>query len=73
MAELEDSKVVLDVQLVSDRAREQFADILGEVDGKKDIVIQQELMSLLEHVTPMTFLRKYVTDDSAAALQQSGI
>ncbi len=48
-----------DLQLLSDRAREQFADMLGEVDGPKDIVIQSELMSLLEHVTPMKFLRRY--------------
>ena len=48
----------LDLQLISDDARVQFADILGSVPGKKDIVIQQELMSLLDHVTPITFLRK---------------
>ena len=48
----------LDLQLISDDARSQFADILGSVDGKKDIVIQQELMSLLDHVTPLAFLKK---------------
>ena len=48
----------LDLQFVSDDARSQFADILGRVEGKKDVVIQQELMSLLDHVTPMGFLRK---------------
>lgn len=48
----------LDLQLLSDDARSQFADILGRVDGQKDIVIQQELMSLLDHVTPIGFLKK---------------
>lgn len=48
----------LDLQLISDDARSQFADILGRVDGKKDIVIQQELMSLLDHVTPIGILKK---------------
>lgn len=48
----------LDLQLVSDEARSQFADILSRVEGKKDIVIQQELMSLLDHVTPIAFLKK---------------
>ena len=47
-----------DVKNVSDQARIQFADMLSAVDGKKDIVIQPELMSLLENVTPMKFLRK---------------
>lgn len=48
----------LDLQLVSDDARAQFADILGRVEGTKDVVIQQELMSLLDHVTPIGFLKK---------------
>lgn len=48
----------LDLQLVSDDARSQFADILERVEGKKDIVIQPELMSLLDHVTPIGFLKK---------------
>lgn len=52
--------VELDLQLVSDDARSQFADFLGRVEGKKDIVIQPELMSLLDHVTPINFLKKYV-------------
>ena len=47
----------LDLQLVSDDARAQFANILGHV-GKKDIVIQPDLLSLLDHVTPVTFLKK---------------
>ncbi len=49
-----------DLHLLADRARGQFADMLGEVDGPKDIVIQSELMTLLEHVTPMSFLRRCV-------------
>lgn len=48
----------LDLQLVSDEARVQFADILGRVEGAKDVVIQQELMSLLDHVTPIGFLKR---------------
>ncbi len=48
----------LDLQLVSDDARSQLADILGRVDGKKDIVIQPELLSLLDHVTPLGILKK---------------
>ncbi len=48
----------LDLQLVSDDARSQFADILGRVEGKKDIVIQPDLLSLLDHVTPIKFLKK---------------
>lgn len=43
---------------VSEIARTEFADMLSLVEGKKDLVIQVELMSLLEHVTPMAFLRK---------------
>lgn len=48
----------LDLQLVSDDARSQFAEILVRVEGKKDIVIQEELLSLLDHVTPIGFLKK---------------
>ncbi len=48
----------LDLQLLSDDARIQFADIIGSVDGPKDIVIQQELMSLLDHVTPIAILKR---------------
>ena len=48
----------LEVQLISDDARQQFANILDRVEGKKDIVIQQELLSLLDHVTPISFLKK---------------
>ena len=43
---------------VAEIARTQFADMLAGDEGKKDLVIQGELMSLLEHVTPMGFLRK---------------
>lgn len=48
----------VDVRNISDQARVQFADMLSAVDGKKDIVIQPELMPLLDNVTPMSFLRK---------------
>lgn len=58
MAEETDALRLLDVQQVSDQARQEFSDMLGEVEGSKDIVIQPELMSLLNHVTPPTFLRR---------------
>lgn len=48
----------LDVQRISDEARGQLADILGTVEGKKDIVIQPQLISLLEHITPFKLLKK---------------
>ena len=47
-----------DLKDVVEIARAQFADMLAGEEGKKDLVIQVELMSLLEHVTPMAFLRK---------------
>lgn len=58
MADETDGARLPDLQHVSDRAREQFSDMLAEVEGKKDLVIQTELMALLEHVTPIKFLRK---------------
>ena len=58
MADETDGAQLPDLQHVSDRAREQFSDMLSEVEGKKDIVIQSELMALLDHVTPLKFLRK---------------
>ena len=48
----------LDVQRISDEARGQLVDILSCVEGKKDIVIQPQLVSLLEHITPFKFLKK---------------
>ena len=48
----------LDVQRISDEARGQLVDILSCVEGKKDIVIQPQLISLLEHITPFKFLKK---------------
>lgn len=53
-----DGATLPDVKNVSDLARMQLADMLSAVDGKKDLVIQPELMSLLDNVTPMKFLRK---------------
>ena len=47
-----------DLKDVVEIARTQFSDMLAGEEGKKDLVIQAELMSLLEHVTPMAFLRK---------------
>lgn len=48
-----------DLKDVAEVARVQFADMLTSEEGKKDLVIQGELMTLLEHVTPINFLRKY--------------
>ena len=48
-----------DLKDVAEIARTQFADMLASEEGKKDLVIQGELMTLLEHVTPIKFLRKY--------------
>ena len=47
-----------DLQQVSDDARAQLGDMLSELEGEKDIVIQSELMSLLNHVTPVSFLKR---------------
>ena len=47
-----------DLQLVCDQARGEFANMLAAVEGSKDIVIQEELMALLDHVTPFSFLKK---------------
>lgn len=51
-------KFLPDLQLVSDHARLELANILNSVSGKKDVVIQPDLMSLLDHVTPFAFLKK---------------
>lgn len=53
-----DGAKVPDLKDVAEIARIQFTDMLAGEEGKKDLVIQGELMSLLEHVTPMGFLRK---------------
>lgn len=47
-----------DLKDVAEIARTQFADMLSAEEGKKDLVIQGDLMSILEHVTPMGFLKK---------------
>ncbi|CAI8047865.1 Vacuolar protein sorting-associated protein 33B [Geodia barretti] len=47
-----------DLKDVAEIARTQFADMLASEEGKKDLVIQGELMTLLEHVTPINFLKK---------------
>ena len=57
-AEETDGVTLPDVRNISDQASVQFVDMLSAVDGKKDIVIQSELMPLLDNVTPMSFLRK---------------
>lgn len=50
------------LQEIKDIARYEFEDILREMDGPKDLVIQPELMSLMEHVTPVKFLRSKRVD-----------
>ena len=50
---------ILNLQYVADIARDHLTDMLSETDGSKDVVIQSELMSLLNHVTPFSFLKKY--------------
>ena len=45
------------LQELKDIARYEFEDILKEMNGPKDLVIQPELMSVMEHVTPVKFLR----------------
>ena len=56
-----------DLKDVAEIARTEFADMLASEEGKKDLVIQGELMTLLEHVTPIKYLRKYVRDKSFTA------
>jgi len=50
------------LQELKDIARYEFEDILREVEGTKDLVIQPELMSMLEHVTPFKFLKSKMVD-----------
>ena len=48
---------------VCDNAKTQFEELLNRVNGPKDLVIQKELMSLLEHVTPMKVLKRLANGD----------
>ena len=48
---------------VCDTAKTQFEELLNGVNGPKDLVIQKELMSLLEHVTPMKVLKRLASED----------
>ena len=49
------------VKEVSDQARMEFESFFDAIPGSKELVIQSSsLMTLLEHVTPMRVLRKYV-------------
>ena len=54
-----DGAQVPDMKDVAEIARTQLTDMLASEEGKKDLVIQGELMTLLEHVTPIKFLKKY--------------
>lgn len=50
---------VLPVQEICDRAKGEFEQFINSVSGPKDLVIQsKQLMSLLEHVTPINVLRR---------------
>lgn len=50
------------LQELKDIACYEFEDILKQMDGAKDLVIQPELMSIMEHVTPLKFLRSRGVD-----------
>ena len=57
--ELNSTMEPLQVQEICDRAKEEFVQFINSTAGPKDLVIQsKQLMSLLEHVTPMKVLRK---------------
>lgn len=46
---------------VSDHARREFESFFNDIPGSKEFVIQSKsLMALLEHVTPMRVLRRYI-------------
>ena len=47
---------------VCETAKTQFEELLNGVNGPKDLVIQKELMSLLEHVTPMKVLKRLASE-----------
>lgn len=48
-----------DFQLIAQWARSELGDILDKVDAPKDVVIQPELMSLLNHVASVKFLKSH--------------
>ena len=48
------------MQEICERAKQEFVQFIDSTVGPKDLVIQsKQLMSLLEHVTPMKVLRRY--------------
>ena len=47
-----------DLQLVAQYVRSELGDILDKTPGPKDIVIQQELMTLLNHIASVKFLKR---------------
>ena len=47
-----------DIQLVAQCVRSELGDILDKATGPKDVVIQQELMSLLSHIANVKFLKR---------------
>lgn len=49
-----------DFQLIAQHARFELGDILDQTDGAKDVVIQSELMSLLNHIANVKFLKRYM-------------
>lgn len=48
----------LNLQLVSEYVRSELGGLLDKTAGPKDVVIQQELMSLLSHIANVKFLRR---------------
>ena len=51
-----------DLQLVAQYVRSELGDILDKTPGPKDIVIQQELMTLLNHIASVKFLKSHEMD-----------
>ncbi|KAL5471513.1 hypothetical protein EMCRGX_G029636 [Ephydatia muelleri] len=52
----------LNLQLVSEYVRSELGGLLDKTAGPKDVVIQQELMSLLSHIANVKFLRSHGVD-----------
>ena len=52
--------LAMDAALLAREAQEEFRKMLSSVEGEKDVVIERELMSILDHVTPMKLIRRYV-------------
>lgn len=51
-----------DVQILKAQARQQFTLLLGNFYGKKDLVIDPSLMTLLDRITGLQFLKEKGVD-----------